>query len=132
MKTKVIQSVPAVLALSAIGFRYFSNWCIDASSCYGTWVHQIALEITKPLFFFVIFCLPITLILIFVPRNIFSSWLKFAIWAIPVLLLFISTQPVYSGFLSTDRDDAARLAGEVFAGVSLVLIVWKSVVARRT
>jgi hypothetical protein len=29
------------------------------------------------------------------------------------------------------RDDAARLAGEVFAGVSLLLIIWKSLAARR-
>jgi len=132
MKTKVIQFIPFALTLVAIGFRYASLWCINSvPSCYGTWVHQIALEVTKPLFYFAVFFLPIAIVLAFVPRGVFNSWLKLAVWAIPLLLLFISTQPVYAGFLSTDRDDAARLAGEVFAGASLILIVWKSIVAHR-
>ncbi len=92
---------------------------------------HISLTVTKPLYLLSLYLLPIAIILVFVPRSVFISWLKLAVWAIPLLLIFISTQPVYSGFLSTDRDDAARLAGEVFAGVSLVLIIWKSIAARR-
>ena len=133
MKTKIVQSIPAVLALAVIGFRYFSLWCIFTTRvCYGTTVSHISLTITSPLYLFALFILPITLILVFVPRNVFISWLKLAVWAVPLLLLLISTQPVYSGFLSTDRDDAARLAGEVFAGASLILIIWKSIAIRRS
>jgi len=88
-------------------------------------------EVTYPLFFFAIFCLPITIILVFVPWGICKAWLKLAVWAVPLLLILISTQPVYAGFLSTDRDDAARLAGEVFAVASIVLIIWKLFIARR-
>lgn len=132
MKTKIIQSIPAMFALAAIGFRYFSLWCIFTTQvCYGTTVSHISLTVTKPLYLLSLYLLPIAIILVFVPRSVFISWLKLAVWAIPLLLIFISTQPVYSGFLSTDRDDAARLAGEVFAGVSLVLIIWKSIAARR-
>ncbi|MDD2657768.1 MAG: hypothetical protein PHD04_03885 [Candidatus Pacebacteria bacterium] len=133
MKTRIIQCIPVLLAVLLIGFRYFSQWCIlTNSSCYGTWVHWIYLEVTSPIFFFAIFFLPIAIILVFVRWEVFKSWLKLALWAVPLLLLLISTQPVYAGFLSTDRDDAARLAGGVFAGVSLCLIIWRLIVARRS
>ena len=133
MKTKIIQFVPALIVLVTISFRYFSNWCIDAVSyCYGTWIHQIALSATKPLYFFSLYLLPIAFILAFVSRPTFNSWLKFAVWSVPLLLIFIATQPVAPGsFLSTDRDDAARLAGQVFTVASLILIAWKYVVARQ-
>jgi len=132
MKTKIAQSIPALLALLAIGFRYFSQWCIlTNSSCYGTWVHWIYLKITSPLYFFTIFFLPIAIILVFVPREIFKSWMKFAVWSLPLLLIFVATQPVFSSFLSTDRDDAARLAGGLFAVISLILIAYKHFSSRR-
>ncbi|MFA6414410.1 MAG: hypothetical protein WCV89_00235 [Candidatus Paceibacterota bacterium] len=94
-------------------------------------MHWIYLEITNPVFYFTLFCLPITIVLAFVPWGVFKSWLKLAAWAVPLLLFWVSTQPVYPGFLSTDRDDAARLAGGVFAGVSLALLIWRSIAARR-
>jgi hypothetical protein len=133
MKTKIIQFIPALLALMVIGFRYFSLWCINSvSSCYGTWVHQIALEITKPLFYFSVFFLPIAIILMLIQRNIFNSWLKLAVWAIPLSILYIATIPVIdNSFLPFHRDDAARLVGEVFAAASLALIIWKSVSSHR-
>lgn len=133
MKTKITQFVPALLILMIISFRYFSNWCIDSVSfCYGTLIHQMALSITKPLYLFSLLFLPISIILMFIPRSVFISWFKFAVWAIPLLLIFISTQPVVSSFLSTNRDDAARLAGGVFAAASLILIIWKYFAARRS
>ena len=133
MKTKIIQFVPALLILITLGFRYFSQWCILIdSSCYGTWVHRVYLGVTSPVFYFAASSLPIALALAFVPRPTFNSWLKFAAWSVPLLLIFIATQPVAPGsFLSTDRDDAARLAGQVFAVASLVLIAWKWFAARR-
>ena len=132
MKTKIIQFIPALLTFSVIGFRYFGTWCIDSIfSCYGSWIHQSYQYFTYPLFLFSLLILPIALILAFVPRSIFNSWLKLAVWALPLLLILIATQPVVSSFLSTNRDDAARLAGGVFAVVSLVLILWKSFFSRR-
>ena len=92
-------------------------------------------EITYPLYFFSLFFLPIAIVLIFVPRHIFISWLKLAAWAIPLSILYIATTPVNSNawinFFPFYRDDAARLAGEVFAAASLLLILWKYLVARR-
>lgn len=132
MKTKLIQSIPAVLALLAIGFLYFSIWCVFTTHvCSDSWMSQIHSSFTFPLYFFALYILPITIILVFVSRSVFKSWLKLAMWAVPLLLIFISTQPVVGSFLSTNRDDTARLAGEIFTVLSLLLIVWKYYVGRR-
>ncbi|MFA5942470.1 MAG: hypothetical protein WC798_02245 [Candidatus Paceibacterota bacterium] len=126
MKNKITQLIPAILALVVIGFRYFSLWCIFTTRvCYSTVIDHVALSVTQPLYNFSLFFLPIALILIFIPRHLFNSWLKFAAWTLPILLILVATQPVVSSFLSTNRDDAARLAGQVFAGASLLLIIYK-------
>lgn len=133
MKNKIVQFIPVILALLVIGFRYFSLWCINSVlSCYGTWLHQIALSFTKPLYNFTLFFLPIAIILAFVPREIFKSWLRFAAWALPLILILVATQPVVSSFLSTNRDDAARLAGQVFSALTLLLILWRALRSART
>ena len=133
MKIKIIQSIPALFALLAIGFSNFSIWCIFTTrACYGTVIDHINFLLTQPLYFFALYFLPIAIILAFVPREIFKSWLKFAVWALPLLFIFIVIQPVSpQQILSTDRDDAARLAGGVFAGLSLILILWKWFSSRR-
>ena len=133
MKSKIIQSIPALLALAVIGFSYFSQWCTPIGQiCFRTVIDRVVLGVTYPLYFFSLFFLPIAFILIFVPRAVFISWLKFAAWSLPLLFIFVATQPVYTThILSTNRDDAARLAGAVFAVISLILIIWKWIAARR-
>ncbi|MFA5745021.1 MAG: hypothetical protein WC887_02300 [Candidatus Paceibacterota bacterium] len=136
MKKKLIQFIPALLALMTVGFRYFSNWCIFTTGvCYGTTISHISLTITKPLYNFSLYLLPILIILVFIPRHIFNSWLKFVTWSIPLAIIFIAFTPVSFTGLGIDffpfyRDDAARLAGEVFSGISLILIIWKFIASR--
>ena len=133
MKNRTIQFIPAVLVLLAIGFRYFGLWCTEAGNlCYRTWLDRTFLEITNPLDNFARYFLVVTLILIFVPRGIFKSWLKFAVWAIPLAIIFIASTPVIdTSLLPFSRDDAARLAGGVFSAASLLLILWKYFSPRR-
>jgi hypothetical protein len=137
MKTKITQFIPIILALAAIGFSYFSDWCIFANgTCYGTVISHISLSVTQPFFyFFAIYFLPIAIVVIFVPRRVFNSWLKFAAWAIPLAIIFIALTPVNSNafmdFFPFFRDDAARLSGELFAAASLILIIWKWIVLLR-
>jgi len=122
-----------MLALTAIGFRHFSLWCTDVGQfCYRTWLDRIFLDITKPLYFFALYFLPIAIVLVFVPREIFKSWLKLAAWALPLAIIFIAMTPVIdTSLLPFQRDDAARLAGGLFAVVSLLLIAWKHFSLRR-
>ncbi len=136
MKTKITQFIPIILALLAIGFRYFTTWCVFTTrACYGTIISNIALTVTNPLYSFSIFFLLVAIILVFVQRSIFNSWLKFAVWAIPLAIIFIAMTPVNSNafmdFFPFYRDDAARLAGELFFGVSLILIIWKWFIIHR-
>lgn len=138
MNTKIIQFVPSLLALVVIGFDYFSHWCIfSIRTCYGTVISHVSLSVTQPLYFFALYFLPLAIILIFIPRHIFNSWLKFAAWALPLAFIFIATTSVsWTGigmnFFPFYRDDAARLAAEVFTAISLVLIIWKYFATRRT
>lgn len=133
MKTKIIQFIPAILALLAIGFSYFSLWCTEFGQlCYRTWLDAIFLSIVNPLYFFSLYFLPIVIILSFVPREIFKSWLKLAVWAIPISILYIWATPVWdTSLLPFSRDDAARLAGGIFSAVSLALIIISEFFARR-
>lgn len=132
MKSKIIQGIPALFALAAIGFPYFSNWCIDSiPSCYGSWIHQIYQYLTSPLYFFTLYSLPLAIILIFIPRHIFNSWLKFSAWALPLAFIFIATTPIASHRMGIDffpfyRGDAARLWGAIFAVASLVVLAFAS------
>ncbi len=127
---KLVQSIPTALLLLAVAFRYFSVSCIDSGSCFDTWIRYLSLDFTKPLYFFALYSLPLAIILIFVSHKLFKSWWKLAVWLVPLLLLFVATQPVApQSFLSTDRDDAARLAAEILTIVSLfrfLLPWWKS------
>lgn len=134
MKTKIIQFIPTLIALAVIGFRYFSQWCIsEGQACFRSFLDRTYLSITYPFFVFSLFLLPIVLILAFVPRRIFNSWLKFAMWALPLAFIYIAMTPVWdSSWLPFVRDDAARLAGGVFAVISLLLIAYKYFTSRRS
>lgn len=128
MKTKIIQYIPILLVFIAIGFSEFSTWCTaPGNACFRTFLDRLIPNFTYPAYFFVLYLLPLTLILIFVSRNIFISWLKFAAWAIPLAALYIWLTPVSGGgdLISFTRDDAARLTATIFTILSLVLISYK-------
>ncbi len=134
MKNKIIQTVPSILAIAGIVSVYISNWCIDdLRTCYGTYVHQIALTFTKPLYFFSLYTLPLAIVLIFVSRRVFNSWLKLAWWAIPLAVLHITQTDVSSvGFMfSYVRDDAARFTASFLTVASLVYIGIQAYCLRR-
>ena len=137
MKTKIIQLIPALLALLFTGFRYFSNWCIDSvSGCYGTWVSHIALSFTKPIFFFALAFLPIAIVLAFIQRTIFNSWLRLATWFVPLSLIIIFITPVTSNswmplfFIS--REEVSWYLGILFATISLIIITYRALRSART
>ncbi|MFZ2500539.1 MAG: hypothetical protein WAW90_00955 [Minisyncoccia bacterium] len=138
MKTKITQSIPALLTLLVVGFSQFSLWCSDLGNlCYRTWIDSIFLDVINPLYFFSLYFLPIAIILIFVPRHVFNSWLKLAVWALPLAFIFIATTDVsWSGiginFFPFYRDDAARLSAEIFTSLSILLVVWKLIANRQS
>ena len=133
MKTKIIQSIPMLTSLLFVGFGEFSRWCsAEGHVCYRTVIEKMIPYVTYPLYFFALYSLPLAIILIFISRTLFKSWFKLAVWLVPLLLLFIATQPVApQSFLSTNRDDSARLAAQIFTVLSLSLVAWKYYASRR-
>ena len=133
----MMQFVPATIALIGCALAPVVYWCVFTTHvCYGTFISNIEPGVINPFYSFSLYTLPITIILIFVPREIFKSWLKFAAWALPFAFIYIATTPVSGGgiglnFSNFYRDDAARLMGGVFSIISAVLVVLKFIAARR-
>ncbi|HQU07811.1 MAG: hypothetical protein B7X04_01015 [Parcubacteria group bacterium 21-54-25] len=138
MRRRIIQSIPLIIALLGIAFLYFSRWCTETVPvCYGSWIDHIYFYFTQPLYFFALYSLPLAIILIFVSRPIFNSWLKLAAWMIPLGVIYTAMTPVNFTGIGIDlfpfyRDDAARLSAEALTTVSLVLIIWKYFKARHS
>ncbi len=137
MKKRIVQWTPTALVLFIIGFRYFSQWCLlTIPTCHKTWIHGLYFTIINPTFSFAIFFVPIAIILIFVSRQIFNSWLKLTAWMLPLLIIYIAMTPVSWTGIGLNlfpfyRDDAAHGAGALFAAVSLLFIIWKYFSLRR-
>jgi hypothetical protein len=136
MKSKIIQIIPVLLALVIIGFAHFSQWCAGTThSCHWPVIDQMIPYITYPLYFFALYSLPITIVLVCIRRDLFNSWFKFSLLALPLSILYIANTDVTSGgayfvLFPFYRDDAARLAAEVFTAVSLALIIFKTVLPK--
>ncbi len=136
MKTKKISSIIVTMVAIAIGY-VVSNPIIfhicrdtyqfnDYVGCLDSSIKNIG----SPLLTFSLWALLIVVVTAFFSEEIFRSWLKLAIWAVPLSFIFVALVPVNSSGAYLDlfpfyRDDAARLAGGVFAAASLILIAWK-------
>ncbi|MBU6214373.1 hypothetical protein KGM48_00815 [Patescibacteria group bacterium] len=128
MRKNVLQFLPVLICATTLGFGEFSRWCVrEGNFCYRTVIDQVIPSIIYPAYFFALYTLPIALVLVFVPRPVFKSWLKFAVWAIPLAVIRIAFTPVYPGgmnLFSYVRDDAARDMGFIFMIVSLLVIAF--------
>ena len=66
----------------------------------------------------------IFLILRFLPKEVFSTWLFFALWYVPLSIVWIMTIPPYGGaFLSPGRDNIILMLGGIYMAVSVVIIL---------
>jgi len=122
-----IISYPLVFGICSTRYEFNGyTGCLDAS----------IKSIGTPLLYLSIWILFATVIAAFSSHKIFNVWLKFLIWTLPLAVLLIVFTPVnnpsaYLDLVPFYRDDAARLAGQVFAAGSLLLILWKWFTARR-
>lgn len=141
MKAKIISVLVALTALAAgyiIGHPLTFGLC---STTYQTATYIGCLDssiksIGFPLMIFMLWIFPNVIIAVLFSDRIFRLWSRISQWFIPVLLIYIFTTPVNFTGIGLDlfpfyRDDAARLAGEVFTGVSLILLLWKYISERR-
>lgn len=136
MKTKIVQFVPIILSILLIAFSYFAGKCGVTETCaYYTNFGPYAMSVLEPSLLFTFCLLPIAIILMFVPRTIFQSWFRFAMWFVPLSVVLIAITPVTSNswmplfFIS--REEVSWYLGALFAVISLILIIWKYFSARR-
>jgi len=136
MKTKITQTIPAVLALILIAFSYFGYGCAEAKQCFAAsffWDNTFSL--LEPIKIYGLFIFIPSIVVIFVEKEVFNSWLRLATWLVPISALIIFVTPVTSNswmplyFIS--REEVAWYLGILFATLSLLLITWKFIALRR-
>jgi len=140
MKTKISSIVIATTAV-VIGYiishPLVFHICNDIyqfkgnTGCLDDTVQSVGI----PLLIFSLWVLFITILVFFMTDQVFRSWIILSVFLIPICGLFIVSTPISShAFMDLYpfyRDDAARLSGEIFAAVSLIIIIWKYFANRR-
>lgn len=123
---------PLILVLFGLGLRYLALWCVyGISSCPATnFFHAIFLEFVNPLYTFSIFFIVPALGLLLIKRNVFNSWLRFAVWWLPLSAILIAITPSTSNswmpLYFIGKDTVTLVMAGLFTTVSLVILLIKS------
>ena len=121
--------IPFVIFLAILILVPILYSCADTLTCsLRGLIWSSTFTILDPIFVFTQWAIISSILVFFSKKETFRSWLKLAVWAIPLALVFIFITPVsssaYMDFFPFYRDDAARLAGGLFAVASLVLLLF--------
>ena len=66
----------------------------------------------------------IFLILRFLPKQVFTAWLWFAVWYIPLAAIWVFSTPSYGGaFLSPGKEGIVWILGGIYMTVSILIII---------
>lgn len=71
----------------------------------------------------------------FLPESVFRAWMNFAKWWVPlqIILVVLTPEGTPGAFITIlDKQFAAIILSSLFAGISLILIIWKYFGARRS
>ncbi len=135
MRQKLTQGFPFVIGAAAFLAQAFARNCISVVCSMKALLVPFAFTVFTPLYWFSLISLFPLLILIFVPKNVFRTWLRFAIPWVILSAILIAITPTYNGGLfpiySFVTEDMAKLTGGIFAVVTLILIAWKSWAVRK-
>lgn len=131
------QFLPLIFFSLAIPLGYFSSWCGVYSSCFfWSYFYDYAFTVFKPLWVFSLFCIPAVILLPIVKERVFKTWTRFSfVW---ILLSFLviawASEPSSSWFqmIRFGGEDAARVMGILFSGISLFIVAFQSYKFRRT
>lgn len=130
------QFLPLALIGLAILFGYFAGRCGINSSCFlSSYFHKTTFSVLEPLYIFSLFSLPAVLLLPIVKKRIFDTWLRFAlVWIILSVMVIGSTATSTNAWFSIVdfvREDAARIMGILFSGLSLFLLAWHTYMPKK-
>lgn len=132
MNEKLLRFLPLTIAVTAIGLRYFSLWCIhQTNTCaFSQELNYVFLSFIKPIYLFSLVFLPIGIIMLFIRKDVLLSWFRLARWWVPLSALVIIITPSTSGtwmpIYFIGKTYATLLLAGSFTLISLALITWKS------
>ena len=93
------------------------------SNCSNTIMYSLG----KPLFYGFFYPLVILITLVFFSEKIYLSWKKFSKWCFPIFVtLVLVSKPLCSSIICLDRTETSILLGKIFFGLSLLIIIGKS------
>lgn len=114
MKFRLKQTIP-LLFFPPVAFAWF--FLADA------FFWDVTFSILQPLYLYSLVTLPLAIVLIFVKEKVFNSWLRFALWWIPLSIFFIAITQVSSNswfpLYSIVREDTAWFFGVLFSVISI-------------
>lgn len=131
------QIYPLALTGLAILFGYFAGRCgISGGSCFfSTYFNGHVFTILEPLYIFSLFSIPAVTFLPIVKERVFNTWLRFAfVWILlSTVVIAWASEPSSSWFqiIRFAGEDAARLMGTLFSGLSLFLLAWQTYMPKR-
>ena len=86
-----------------------------------------------------IILVPLVILLLFLRQEVFKTWSKFAMVAIPLAVIWIALTPVQSGSsaiaglgIAEDRESVTWIVSILFLVISLIIIAVKSYKLRKT
>ena len=129
MNQRKIPIILFVLSLALIFLGYLlmypvlTNWCLKIGlNCFSdSWTFGIG----QPLFWSIRWLPALFFVLIFVRKEVFTTWWKVIIWvAVPALLL-IAISPPLPAMLTPDRTQMTELMEKLIVIVSIAVITWK-------
>lgn len=129
--------LPLAFTLLATIAGYSAGKCgISGGSCFfSAYFNDYVFSVLEPLYIFSLYSIPAVILLLVVKERVFSTWLRFAIvWIIISIIVISSTATQDSGWFSMVRfirEDAARLMGILFSGLSLFVICWQTFMPKK-
>jgi uncharacterized membrane protein YhdT len=134
--------------LSILGVSVFVGggvWCFESNFSamiqffeklqFGDFYLKVATLIFGSLFFFSIAIFLVSITLFFIKEVVYLAWRKFAIWYVPISIIYISTassrsQGSFGYSLPSDQEFAIYALPFLFIVISLILIIYKSIKLR--
>lgn len=134
MRTKYF--LPMALIVVCIISGYFAMLCGVNPECeFANLLNDYSFTVFKPLWVFSLFSIPAVLLLPIVKKRVFDTWLRFAIvWIILSVIVIGSTATSTNAWFSMVdfvREDAARIMGILFSGLSLFLLAWQKYMPKK-
>lgn len=131
--------LPLAIGLLALGLgyvlfypQYFSLCEITANGYYRDclWNRDVSRNVGNPVFIYALASLPALAVLIFAKQQVVSSWLRFAIWWLPLSAVFVAVTPSVSHswmpLLFIGKETVSWIMGCLFLLISVLIILWKS------